>query len=444
MARVSLATGLFGDFDVADEQLAGVYGPAAPKCAGLDDGELRARIRNPIGTPPLRKMAGGARRVLIVTDDNTRHTPLHRVLPPILEELAEAGVPDASIRILIGLGTHRAMTESEIRRKFGADLVARFRIRNHEWENPRALISLGPSGLGFDVRMNREVLETDFLISVGSIIPHATAGFSGGAKSVMPGICGESTIEATHWAALDYEMSEILGNFDNKVREACVRVARQAGVRFMVNTIMMDDERMYDAVAGDVESAHQVGCDRCLELYGVPVDGKAEVVVAEAWPSDIDLRQAIKAVCSADVVCRDGGVIILAADCREGVSPQFPNFERYGFRDPDALYRAVEAGEFREKLLAYTLVAIGRIISKRVKGVLVSPHIQREEANRMGFGWSGSLQAAVDDALGMAGADAKVMALRQAGQIMPLIPGASKKCASDDRQEERPTRGAKR
>lgn len=435
MARVSLATGLFGDFEVADERLAGVYGPAVPRTAGLDDGALRARIQAPIGAPPLREMAEGAGRVLIVTDDNTRHTPLHRVLPPILEELACAGVADASIRILIGLGTHRAMTEAEIRRKFGADLVARFRIRNHEWENPSALISLGASGLGFDVRMNREVLDADLLISVGSIIPHATAGFSGGAKSVMPGVCGEATIEATHWAALDYEMREILGNFDNKVREACVRVARQAGVRFMVNTIMMDEERIYDAVAGDVEAAHRTGCARCLELYGVPVDGKAEVVVVEAWPSDIDLRQAIKAVCSADVVCRDGGVIILAADCREGVSPQFPNFERYGFRAPDALYRAVEAGEFREKLLAYTLVAIGRIISNRVRGVLVSPHIPREEAHRMGFGWCGALQAAVDDALETAGADARVMALRQAGQIMPLIQGASPDCASSEGRE---------
>ncbi len=422
MAKISLTKDLFGDFEVEDERLLGVYGPEPPDGEGLDDEALRKRIRNPIGAPPLRETARGAKRVLIVTDDNTRHTPLHRVIPHILEELAEAGVPDSSVRVLIGLGTHRAMTDAEMRRKFGDALVSRFRILNHEWENPSRLASLGFSDLGFDVQMNREVLEADFLVSVGSIIPHATAGFSGGAKSVMPGICGEATIEATHWAALDYEMREILGNFDNKVREACVRVARQAGVRFIVNTIMMDDERIYDAVAGDVESAHRAGCERCLELYGVPVDAAADVVVAEAWPSDIDLRQAIKAVCSADVVCRDGGVIILAADCREGVSPQFPNFERYGFREPDSLYRAVEAGEFQEKLLAYTLVAIGRIISGRVKGVLVSPHIDRKAADRMGFGWAGSIQAAVDGALATARPDSKVMALRQAGQIMPLVP----------------------
>ena len=421
MTRISLTDDMFGDFEVEDGRLIGVYGPASLQGDGLDDVALRERIRNPIGAPPLREISKGAGRVLIVTDDNTRHTPLHRVVPIILEELAEAGVSDSSIRILIGLGTHRAMTDEEIRRKFGDDLVARFEILNHEWKNPVKLISLGKSGLGFDVLMNREILKADLTISVGSIIPHATAGFSGGAKSVMPGICGEATIEETHWAALDYEMREIIGHFDNKVREAFVRIARRAGLRFIVNTIMMDEERIYDAVAGDLELAHEVGCERCLELYGVPVAAKTEVVVAEAYPSDIDLRQSIKAVCAADVVCRDGGVIILAADCREGVSPQFPHFKRYGFRDPDSLYRKVEAGEFPEKLLAYTLVAIGRIISKRVKGVLVSPHIDREEANGMGFGWSESIGAAVDDAMEATGPNSKLIVLRQAGQIMPVI-----------------------
>ena len=421
MARVSLAGDMFGDFKVEYGRLIGVYGPSLPKDIGLDDEALRERVRNPIGTLSLQEISKGAEKVLIVTDDNTRHTPLHRVLPPILEEIADAGVPDSSVRILIGLGTHRAMSDDEIRRKFGDELTARFEILNHEWKNPAKLTSLGQSELGFEVLMNREILGADLLISVGSIIPHATAGFSGGAKSVMPGICGEATIAATHWAALDYEMSEILGNFDNKVREAFVRIARRSGLRFIVNTIMMDEERIYDAVAGDVELAHEAGCKRCLKLYGASIPAKAEVVVAEAYPSDVDLRQAIKAVCAADVVCRDGGVIILAADCREGISPQFPSFERYGFKNPDTLYRKVEAGEFREKLLAYTLVAIGRIISKRVRGILVSPHIGREEAERMGFAWAGSIAAAVDGALDYAGPDSKVVVLRQAGQIMPVI-----------------------
>ncbi|MCE2451571.1 MAG: DUF2088 domain-containing protein, partial [Nitrospinae bacterium] len=119
MARISLTNDLFVDFEVRDGRLMGVYGPSLPEGIGLDDEALRERIRNPIGSPPLWEISKGAEKVLIVTDDNTRHTPLHRVVPIVLEELAEAGISDSSVRILIGLGTHRAMMDEEIRRKFG-------------------------------------------------------------------------------------------------------------------------------------------------------------------------------------------------------------------------------------------------------------------------------------------------------------------------------------
>ncbi|MEE9274080.1 MAG: nickel-dependent lactate racemase [bacterium] len=421
MTEISLTRDLFGKLEIPGERLVGVYGPNHSIRPGLGDEDLRERIRNPVGASPLREMARGARNVLVVTDDITRQTPLHRVLPPLIEELAEAGVPREGIRFLIGLGTHRAMTDEEITRKFGEDIPPKYPVTNHIWDDPKELASLGVCDLGFEVLVNRLVTETDFLIAVGSIIPHATAGFSGGGKSIMPGVCGEATIEATHWAALDYGMGEILANFDNRVREAAVSVCRQVGLRFIVNTIMCEEGKVFDLVAGDVEEAHRLGTERCLDVYGVAVEDAADVVVAEAFPTDIDLRQAIKAVCSADIVCRDGGVIILPADCPEGVSPQFPDFSRYGFRDPEGLFRAVEAGEFTQKLLAYTLVAIGRIISKRVKGILVSAHVGEAEAERMGFLWAPSLQEAADRAMEMTGPGSRVMVLKEAGEIIPRI-----------------------
>ena len=421
MSNISLTKDIFGPLEVPADRLVGVYSPNRPDHPGLTDEELRDRLRHPIGTAPLAEMARGADRVLIVTDDNTRQTPLSRLLPMIVDELARAGVPESGIEFLIGLGTHRAMTEEEIRQKFGEEIPRRFPVVNHAWSDPNSLVSLGSSGLGFEVLVNRAVLETDFLVTVGSIIPHATAGFSGGPKSIMPGICGEVTIEATHWAALDYEMYEILGNFDNRIRKAAVSVCRQVEHCFMVNTIMVDENSVYDMVAGDVEVAHRAGCERSLDVYGVPVESKADVVVAEAYPTDIDLRQAIKAICAADIVCKDNGVVILPAECWEGVSPQFPDFVRLGFREPDELYWKVESGDERQKLLAYTLVAIGRIICKRLKGILVSSHIGEEEAKRMGFLWAPSLQAAVDLGLEIAGPGSVVVVLREAGEMLPLV-----------------------
>jgi nickel-dependent lactate racemase len=153
----------------------------------------------------------------------------------------------------------------------------------------------------------------------------------------------------------------------------------------------------------------------------VPIHEKAEIVIAEAYPTDIDLRQAIKAICSADLVCRNGGVVILPAECPEGVSPQFPEFAKYGFSDPEKLFNDVEQGNFPLKLMAYTLVAIGRIISNRIRAILVTPNISKSQTEEMGFLWAGDLQSALDMALGMVGRDGKVAIMRQAGELLPLV-----------------------
>jgi nickel-dependent lactate racemase len=184
---------------------------------------------------------------------------------------------------------------------------------------------------------------------------------------------------------------------------------------------MSDKDRIHGIVAGAHEIAHRRGTEICKAIYGVPIHEKAEIVIAEAYPTDIDLRQAIKAICSADLVCRNGGVVILPAECREGVSPQFPEFAKYGFSDPEKLFRDVDEGNFPLKLMAYTLVAIGRIISNRIRAILVTPNISKSQIEEMGFLWAGDLQSAFDMALGMVGKDGKVAVMRQAGELLPLV-----------------------
>lgn len=418
---IELTKNIFGPLQIPAENLIGVFGPREIEGAGLSDGEIAQRIGNPIGTAQLHQLAKGKKNVLLVTDDNTRLTPLARILPPILDELKHAGVRREDVTILIGLGTHRPMSTVEIKAKFGEQIQRSYRIVNHEWENPAKLVSLGPCELGFEVVINRLAREADLMISVGSIVPHATAGYSGGGKTIMPGICGEKTIEDTHWVALDYSMAEILGNPNNRVKEAILATCRKVDLAMIVNAVLFGGDRVYDLVAGDVDLAHRKGMARSRDVYGVSIPEKADIVIAEAYPTDIDLRQAIKAICSADLVCKDGGIIILLAECPEGAAPQFPAFSRYGFKDPDTLYAQVEAGQFKEKLLAYTLVAIGRIISKRVKAILVSPGISKEAAENMGFIWAADLQDAYERAKVLVGSDASVCVLREAGEILPVV-----------------------
>jgi len=418
---IELTKNIFGPLHLGPDNLVGVFGPRNIKGMGLSDDEIAHRIRNPMGTPPLRQLAKEKKNVLIVTDDNTRLTPLARIIPPILQELEIAGIGPGDISILIGLGTHRPISTTEITSKFGEAIAGTYRIVNHDWESPDELLSLGPTELGFEVIINKLVQEADLILSVGNIIPHATAGFSGGGKTIMPGICGEKTIEDTHWAALDYAMAEILGNPDNRVRQAILSVCRKVALSMIVNAVLFNGDRVYDLVAGDVDIAHRKGIEASRDIYGVTIPEKADIVIAEAYPTDIDLRQAIKAVCSADLVCKDGGVIILPAECLEGVAPQFPAFTRYGFEDPDGLYQHVESGEFKDKLLAYTLVAIGRIISKRVKAILVSPGVSKEATEHMGFIWAENLQQAYDLAKALVGTNASVVVLKQAGEVLPIV-----------------------
>ncbi len=407
-----------GTFQVHDEDLIGVFSPSPPP-AGLRDNEIEDRITDSCHGPRIRDRLRGRRRVLVVTDDNTRPTPLRRLLPPVLRELEAAGVPDDNLRFLIGLGTHRFMRPEEIRAKFGPGIVKRYRIDNHAWDDPAALETLGTPEGGLEVVINRMALEADAILALGNIIPHATAGFSGGGKVIMPGICGEATIADTHWGALSYAMREILGVEENPVRSAIREVCRTVGLTCIVDAVMVGDT-VAEVVAGDPQAAHHEGVRTSRAHYGVEVAEPADVVIAEAFPTDIDLRQAIKAVCAADLIVRDRGVIVLAAECPEGVSPQFPDFENRGFRDPEALYEEVEAGLFSNKLLAYTLVAIGRIICGRVSGILVSPHIPKHMAESMGFIHARNVQEAVSLARETAGKDCRIAVLRNAGELLPV------------------------
>ncbi len=420
MTKIMLSHKQFGYVTIDDNQLSGVFGPNKFSEPGLLDTDIQKRFDNPIGTSQLRETARGKKNVLIVTDDNTRPTPLRRLLPFILEELERAGVSREHITILIGLGTHRFMSDEEIAEKFGREIVRNYRIFNHAWNDPKALVKVGNTDSGFEVIINRLAMEADLIVSVGNIVPHATTGFSGGGKTIMPGICGESTIEDTHWAALNFSMKEILGIFENPMRRSVVDVCRHIELSFIVNAVLAEGI-LYDLVVGDVEIAHRIGAKKCQEVYGVSVPEMVDIVIAEGYPTDIDLRQAIKGICSADIVVKDGGVIILAADCPEGAAPQFPEFEKYGFSDPDGLYKKVEEGTFRDKLMAYTLVAIGRIISKRVRCILVSPGIEQQMVENMGFIYAPDLQVALNKAIAITQPNARVMVLREAGTLLPIV-----------------------
>ncbi|KPK42875.1 MAG: hypothetical protein AMJ78_00880 [Omnitrophica WOR_2 bacterium SM23_29] len=374
-----------------------------------------------MGCPPLKDCVKGKKEILIVTDDNTRQTPLKKILPYVIDELIGAGIKDRAIKVLIASGTHRPMTKSELREKFGRAILSRFKIYRHNWRNKKELKRINSTIYGKKICVNRLAKESDFIIGIGSILPHATTGFSGGGKIILPGICGEETTEDLHWKALEFKMVDILGTYNNPMRKMIDSVANKVGLKFIVNVIVDSSNKIVDVVAGEPTKAHREGVEVSKRIFGRRISQPADIVVADAKPMDIDLRQAVKAVCASDLVVKKGGVIVLNARCREGVSPQFPEFKKYGFNDPEGLKRKIEEGKIKGKLMAYTLIAIGRIMRCKAKVILVSNGISCEVAQKLGFLWAGSLKEAMKKARGLTGKEAKVIFLKRACEVLPLI-----------------------
>ena len=302
-----------------------IQSQAMPPLTGPDlDRAIRDALAHPVASPPLRQIARPADRVCMVVTDITRSCPDHKLLPPLLDELEAAGVPDANITIVVALGMHRSSSDAERRSMLGDAIIQRYDVRDHEPQNPDMLVDLGPVAWNVPAVTNRLALEADLLIATGIVEPHQYAGFSGGRKTVAIGVAGEPTIEYTHlpWA-LDHPRTR-LGNLDgNPFHEAITEIALKVGLRFILNVVADDDGRVVAVRAGHTIEAFDTLVDIARDLYVAPIEHDYDVAVAGVgYPKDSNLYQASRAasylVFAPTPVVRKGGIIILPARCEEG------------------------------------------------------------------------------------------------------------------------------
>jgi len=306
--------------EVPDENIKAVLKRRGFPAADGSQPAVESALMQPIGSPKLKEIIARkeAKSVLIVVNDITRPTPYKQMLPPLLNEIREAGIGDEQVTLLIANGIHREQTIEESRLIYGEDVCERCRVVNH---NPdRDLVSLGTLEGGFEARINRLVKESDVVIATGLIGLHYIAGYSGGRKSIIPGVADRATISATH-SLMDDERA-CLGNIkDNPVHKLLLEGARRAGVDFILNVITDDRGEIVAAVAGDVELAWLKGVEICQEASLCYLDHPADIVIAGCggYPRDINLYQAQKALEAAVQAVRRGGVVILVAGCEEGL-----------------------------------------------------------------------------------------------------------------------------
>jgi nickel-dependent lactate racemase len=335
-------------------------------------------LENPIGSRPLHEVARPGERVAIIVNDITRLTRTDLLLPPIINTLNEAGIPDGDIFIVFALGIHRRQTEDERRLILGDEIFGRIRNFDHVSTDDANLVTLGTTSFGNLVEINREVWEADRIILTGEIIYHLIAGYSGGRKSLVPGVAGFRTTTFNHKMIFDPNCRA--GKLDgNPAHEDLLEACRMAEPDFLVNVILSPEGELIRVVAGHYEHAHREGCRVVDEVLSVEIDEPYDLIVASAggFPLDIDLRQAHKGLENACQALRPGGSILFYAECPSGAGiGTFEDYvRRYGddFEMRAALEREFVVGGHK----AYWVARLGRLYHVHLVSGLDADFVRR-------------------------------------------------------------------
>ena len=276
-------------------------------------------LANPIGTPKLSVMAEGKKKVVLIASDHTRPVPSKVIVPPMLAEIRK-GNPDADITILISTGCHRGTTKEELINKFGPEIVESEKIVVHDCDDTENLTYIGKLPSGGDLIINRLAAEADLLVAEGFIEPHFFAGFSGGRKSILPGIASRKTVIYNHNGQFIADPHARTGVVDgNPIHNDMLYAARCARLAFVCNVVINSEKEAIFAVAGDVDLAHRVGreflASQC-QVKAIP----SEIVISTngGYPLDQNIYQAVKGMTAAEATVKDGGVIIMLSKSNDG------------------------------------------------------------------------------------------------------------------------------
>jgi lactate racemase len=422
MARVTIPfDGRPCTIDVPDKNLVEVLGPVQGEPLADLEGAIEQALDHPIDQAPLETRVKPTDRVLLVSDDITRSTPSDRIIPALLSRLNRAGIPDDQISCIIALGTHRYMTEAELRRKVGGAVFHRIRVFNHEWRNPDQLADLGVSKQGTPLEVNRAAVEADVVIGIGSIVPHHIPGYSGSSKIIQPGICGARTTAETHMLSCEGGGDSFLGLEENPVREDMDDMADRVGMKMIFNTVLDMAGRPVGVFCGKMRSAFKAGVQKAKEIYGVRYHEIPDIILANSCPCDIDFWQSHKSQYPAQRMIKSGGTIIVATPAPEGVSPihtELLDFTAWSSEEIKAAYRR---GDLQNGV-ASALAVAWAMVREKADVILYSPGIPAEDKARLGHTHAPTLEWAIEEAFRRQGPDARMTVLTHAPDLLPMGP----------------------
>ncbi len=371
--------------------------------------ELAQRaIDNPIGSDRLSMLSQGKKKVVIIASDHTRPVPSRIIMPLLLSEI-RTGNADADITILIATGCHRKTTKDELIDKFGKDIVYNEKIVIHDCADENQLTGIGTLPSGGELKINKLAAEADLLVAEGFIEPHFFAGFSGGRKSVLPGIASRKTVYWNHNAEFIHDKNSHAGILkNNPIHHDMLYAARLAGLAFICNAVVNSNHEIIGMFAGDVEKAHLAGCKFLTGLCESRVE-PADIVITtnNGYPLDQNLYQAVKGMCTAEAACKDGGTIIICAACEDGLggdgfaecfmnekSPQQILEEIEKVEKKDTIADQWQSQIYARILSKHRIIAITEIDDEKIRAMKLIPAHNLDEALSLA-GYDGSQKITV-------------------------------------------------
>lgn len=373
-------------------------------------------LRAPIGCSALRDCVKKNDKVVLIVTDNTRPCPDDRLLPPILAELEEK-VPRENITIIVALGLHPPLNQQELVKKLGRDIVKNYNVMNHD---ANQTMNIGTTTRGTPIDINTTVLEADFRISTGFIEPHFFAGFSGGRKSIAPGVFGVRSAYKNHsYKMIEHPCSRAGILKGNLIHEDMLEQTKMAKLNFIVNVLLNKKRDITHVVAGDPVEAHEQGCLIEKRIAGAKVDHKVDIAITtnSGAPLDLDFYQTCKGIDTASQITRDGGVIIIASSCCAGVGPDEFRTLHASVSSPKEVLQKIRREEpigvqWQNQILARIqlrndIYLISGLDERTVKDMMVTPIRTIEEGLRKAFE--------------VLGDDAEIAIIPEGPLVLPLL-----------------------
>jgi nickel-dependent lactate racemase len=422
--KVRLAYGNSGlDVELPDSRTT-VVEPTHHAGAADETAALRAALRTPVAGPPLRELAKRGDKVAISMCDGTRAQPRHLMIPAVLAEL-EGIVDRSDVVVLVATGTHRGNTEAELREMLGDAVFDSVRVVNHDARDSASLVFVGEHGKGVPVWLNRVWVEADLRITTGFVEPHFFAGFSGGPKMVAPGLAGLDTILVLHDAArIGDPRATWAVTEGNPVHDDIRAAAAAAPPHFSLDVILNREQRIITAFGGELWSMHREACLAAREFAMQSVESPFDVVVTSnsGFPLDQNLYQSVKGMSAAAKVVKPGGMIVCAAECRDG----FPGHGSYrellsSRASPQELLEAIAASP--TVIPDQWQVQVQAKIQAKATVVMHTGFLSDEELGAVNLAQTRDISATVREELGSRGAGATVCVLPEGPQTIPILAG---------------------